>query len=65
MFDAEMAAIAIAATKAELLINDFPNITHIEIFTDNAAVVLAINELKLSPAQNICTEISQSYTRHA
>jgi hypothetical protein len=51
VFDAEMAAIAIAAAKAKLLTNDFPNITHIEIFTDNAAAVLAVKEPKPSPAQ--------------
>ena len=37
VFDAEMAALAIAASKAEDIIRDFPNINHIAIFTDNAA----------------------------
>ena len=39
VFDAEMAALAIAASKAEDIIRDFPNINHIAIFTDNAAAV--------------------------
>ena len=51
VFDAEMAAIVITAAKAKLLTNNFPNITHVEIFTDNAAAVLAIKETKPSPAQ--------------
>ena len=50
VFDAEMAPLAIAASKAELLTQDFPNITHVELFTDNTAAVLAITEPKPSPA---------------
>ena len=50
VFDAEMAALSIAAAKAELLTRDFlRNVSHIEIFTDNAAAVVAITTQHPNP----------------
>jgi ribonuclease HI len=51
VFDAEMAALAEAASISTLLLNDFPNTTKIAFFTDNAAAVKAIADPKASSAQ--------------
>ena len=51
VFDAEMAALALAASKAADLIRDFPNLTHIAIFSDSAASVQAITDPKPSSGQ--------------
>ena len=51
VFDAEMAALSISATKASNLLADFPNITNIHFFADNAASVAAITDPKPGPAQ--------------
>ena len=51
VFDAEMAALSIAAAKAELLTRNFlRNVSHIEIF-NNAAAVVAITTPKPSAAR--------------
>jgi hypothetical protein len=46
-----MAALAVSASKAANLHNDFPNISNIYIFADNAAAILAITDPKPGPAQ--------------
>ena len=46
-----MAALTVSASKAANLHNDFPNISNIHIFADNAAAILAINDPKPGPAQ--------------
>jgi ribonuclease HI len=51
VFDAEMAALSLAASKAATLLRDFPNITHIAIFSDCAAATLAITDPKPNSAQ--------------
>lgn len=51
VFDAEMAALALAASKASDLLRDFPTITKIAFFSDNAAAVRAIADPKPSSAQ--------------
>ena len=51
VFDTEMAALPIAAAKVELLTRDFPDVSHIESFTDNAAAVVAMTTPKPSAAQ--------------
>jgi len=51
VFDAEMAALAKAASVSTDLLHDFPNITHIEFFSDCAAAVRAIADPKASAAQ--------------
>ena len=60
VFDAEMAALAITASKAAELLNDFPNITHIAFFTDNAACTTAIMNPKPSSAQHFATKFHQT-----
>ena len=51
VFDAEMAALSLSTTKAANIINDFPNITNVHFFTDNAASITAIADPKPGPAQ--------------
>jgi ribonuclease HI len=51
VFDAEMAALAKAASLASDLIRDFPNLTHIAFFSDNSSAVRAITDPKPSSAQ--------------
>ena len=51
VFDAEMAAIAKAATLATNLIEELPNINQILIFSDSAAAIRAIVDPKPSSAQ--------------
>jgi ribonuclease HI len=51
VFDAEMAALAKAASLSSNLMRDFPNITHIAFFSDSAAAVRAIEDPKPSSAQ--------------
>ena len=51
VFDAEMAALAIGAQKADEFIQHTPNITHIAFFTDNAAATTAISDPKPKTAQ--------------
>lgn len=60
MFDAEMAALSIAATKADDILRDFPNITHIAIFTDNAAATTAIVDPKPDSAQYFAIKFHQT-----
>ena len=50
VFDAEMAALSISATKAANII-DFPNTTNIHFFADNAASITALADPKPGPAQ--------------
>jgi ribonuclease HI len=51
VFDAEMVALAKGASIATDLLRDFPNITQIALFSDNAAAVRAISDAKASTAQ--------------
>ena len=51
VYDAEMAALAKAASLASNLINDFPNITQLTFFSDNASAIKSIVEPKPSSAQ--------------
>ena len=51
VFDAEMAALAKAASIASNLVPDFPNTNRIFIFSDSAAAVRAITDPKPGPAQ--------------
>ena len=51
VFDAEMAALAKAASLSTTLLNDFPDTNKIAFFTDNAASVKAIADPKASSAQ--------------
>ena len=55
-----MAALAIAASKAAELLNNFPNITHIAFFTDNAAYTTAIMDPKPSLAQHFTAKFHQT-----
>lgn len=51
VFDAEMAALSLAASKASDFHRDFLNITHITIFSDSAASIKAITDPQPSSAQ--------------
>ena len=51
VFDAEMVALAKGASLATNLLRDFPNISQIAFFSDNAAAVRAISDPKPSAAQ--------------
>ena len=51
VFDAEMAALAKAASISTSLLHDFPNTNRIAFFSDNAAAVKAIADPKASSAQ--------------
>ena len=51
VFDAEMAALAKAASISTSLLHDFPNTNRIAFFSDNAAAVKAIADPKSSSAQ--------------
>lgn len=60
VFDGEMAALALAASKAGDIYNDFPNITHLAFFTDNAASVSAIVDPKPRAAQYFTIKFHQT-----
>lgn len=60
VFDGEMAALSLAASKAVDIYNDFPNITHLAFFTDNAASVTAIVNPKPSSAQYYIIKFHQT-----
>ena len=51
VFDAEMAALSIGATKAAEFLQHSPNITHVAFFTDNAAATTAITDPKPKSSQ--------------
>jgi ribonuclease HI len=51
VFDAEMAALSLAASLASDIINNHPYITHIALFTDNAAATSAIVDPKPGASQ--------------
>jgi ribonuclease HI len=51
VFDAEMAALSLSASKAANIIADFLNINSIHFFADNAASINAITDPKPGPAQ--------------
>ena len=60
VFDAEMAALSISASKASTLLNDFPNIDNIHMFADNAASITAIADPKPGPAQFFALQFHQT-----
>jgi ribonuclease HI len=60
VFDAEMAALSISATKASNLLTDFPNITKIHLFADNAASISAISDPKPGPSQFFTIKFHQT-----
>jgi ribonuclease HI len=59
VFDAEMAALSLGATKAEEFIQNSPNITHIAFFTDNAAATSAIVDPKPKTSQYFAIKFHQ------
>ena len=60
VFDAEMAALSISATKAANLLTDFPDITQIHMFADNAASISAIFDPKPGPSQFFTIKFHQT-----
>ena len=60
VFDAEMAALAIGATKADEFIQTTPIITHIVFFTDNAAATSAIIDPKPNTSQYFAVKFHQT-----
>ena len=51
VYDAEMAALAKAASMSTDLLQDFPNTSHVAFFSDNAAAIRAITTPRASSAQ--------------
>lgn len=60
VFNAEMAALMLAALKITDIANDFPNISNINIFTDNAASTTAITDPKPNSAQYFTVKFHQT-----
>ena len=60
VFDAEMAALSIGATKADEYLLHSPNISHIAFFTDNAATITAITDPKPKTSQFFALKFHQT-----
>src|SRR6202044_1511701 len=60
VFDAEMAALTIGASKAKEILQIAPNINHIAFFTDNAAATSAITDPRPKAAQSFALKFHQT-----
>ena len=60
VFDVKMAAPSISTTKVANLLTDYPNITNIHLFADNAAAVTAIADPKSGPSQYFVLKFHQT-----
>ena len=60
VFDAEMAALSLGATKADEIIQNTPNITHLAFFTDNSAATTAIVDPKPKTSQLFAIKFHQT-----